>query len=462
MPCHVETGLRRRMGWKSLFLCLGTVALLISSADRVWAQDEDEGEVLLQMVAELVGDEDRDMRALGMEQVREAAPGEEATKRFVGLLSDLEPEAKAELVEALGERADAAARPAILELVDSDQPAVRSAALRALAGLGVVDDVPLLAEKAAAGPAEEQQAAQRSLVRLRAEKTDDAIVATLADARAEVRAELLKALAARNAKQALPAVFECAAEPDPVVRLAALDALRYLADEGQVSELVTIVQTAEDEAQRRKAALALLVVCSRGREKCVESIAAALNDADEANGIVLLRALARCGGPTALEVIAAQMQDDSEAIRDEAVRMLSFWPNAAVAHYLKALSENDENSRHQILAIRGLVRLASPQKEKLADVKMLADAMKSATRPAEMILALGVLGNLASAEALAAALPAIENASVVEEAGLAVTMIAEKMEDGDQDRIQAAMQKVLDQVQKPETRRRAQEVLDSL
>jgi HEAT repeat protein len=325
-----------------------------------------------------------------------------------------------------------------------------------------VDDVALLAEKATADSTDEKQAAQRSLVRLRAEGIDQEIVSLLTDGRAEVRAELLRALAARHAKEAIPAVLDCATDPDSTVSLAALDALRYLADAEQTEALATIVKKTENEVQRRKAALALLAVCSRGREKCIDSIAAAMEDADESSRIVLLRALARCGGPTALESIAKYMQDDSQAVRDETVRMLSIWPNASAAHYLNALAQDDTRPRYQILAIRGLVRLASPQEEKLADVNMLAEALQSATRAEEKVLALGVLGRLESPEAMAAALAALDDTAVADEAGLAVTLIAARIEGGDQDRIRAALEKVLERVQTAETRHQAQDILDSL
>ena len=105
----------------------------------------------MQMIVELVSDSDPDMRALGLQQVREEAPGEAATKRFTSLLSELPPDAQAGLLEALGDRKDAAARPAVLEMLDSQEEAVRAAALGALGALGAASDVPILAGKIASG-----------------------------------------------------------------------------------------------------------------------------------------------------------------------------------------------------------------------------------------------------------------------------------------------------------------------
>jgi len=257
--------------------------------------------------------------------------------------------------------------------------------------------------------------------------------------------------------------------PDGEKRDAALEALRHLADVDQVDQLVAILKSANDTETRRKVALALMVVCGEGRERCVAPVAAALDDADEATRVVLLRALARCGGAAALEAIAARRSDDSRSVRDEAVRMLANWPNAAAAYYLEELAKDSDDLRYQVLGIRGLVRLASPRKDRLADVDMLASTLRMATRTQEKVLALGALGNVASSAALAAVLPAIEDASVAREAALSAIRIAEGMIGGDEalvDRdkgqIRTAMQKVLDRVQNPETRQRAQGVLDSL
>ena len=84
-------------------------AILCSVAAGLMAA-EPPSEDLLQLIADLVADSDKQMRAIGLQQIRDEAPGEAATKRFVELLPKLDPAARGELVEALGERGDATAR----------------------------------------------------------------------------------------------------------------------------------------------------------------------------------------------------------------------------------------------------------------------------------------------------------------------------------------------------------------
>ena len=91
---------------------------------------------LVQTVSNLVSDKDKDVRAVGLEQVRDLVKGAEATRHFAALLPKLAPEAQVGLLGALAERGDAAARPAVLELLGGSQGEVRGAAIRALGALG--------------------------------------------------------------------------------------------------------------------------------------------------------------------------------------------------------------------------------------------------------------------------------------------------------------------------------------
>jgi len=452
------TGIHRKLK-AACWLLFGLVCL---APIHLRAAEEEPDEDQLQLIIQFVGDADRETRAVGLQFIREEVPGEAATKRFAALLPDLSPDAQVDLLDALGDRGDVAARPAVLEMLQSQDEAVCAAALRALGGLGDESDVPLLAKKAAAGSELEKNAARQTLGRLRSPGVNDAIVSTMAEAEPQTRVVLLEVLAARNAKDSFPTVLASVEDADPSVRLAAIDALRFLADENDTAAIVKIVKAANNQAERRKAELALLAVANRGRESCADAIIDGLADADRPGRIALLHALARAGGPKALDVIAGGLDDDSEAIRDETVRLLSRWPDPAVAGRLTEIAGSAEDLRHQVLAIRGLVRLASPQEDKPADLEALGKAMSLAKRPEEKRLVLGVLGGVGTRESLALVTPALDDPALVEEAGLAAVLIAEKMKDGPKDELRTLLERVGKLVTNRETRQRAQKVLQSL
>ncbi len=416
---------------------------------------------LLQLIADLVGDADKEMRAIGLQQVRSEAPGEAATRQFIQWLPKLRPEACAELVEALGERGDPAARPAVLDVLQSPDEATRAAALRALAKLGSESDVPLLAQRIATGSAAEQLAASQSLTRLKGEGVNRAIVAQLGPAPSGIRVQLLGILAARNATESLPAVVASASESDAVVRLAALDALRVLAEEGQTGDLVKLLQTAETDAHRTKAEAALLALCTRVRGKCVPALTAGLAGADARTRAMLLQALARSGGSAALEAVASCLEDPEPSVRDEAVRMLSLWPDRDVVPRLEKIA-SAEDLRHHVLAVRGLVRLASPEGDQPADLKLLEGAIRLAKRRDEKLLALGVLSRAASAPSLALAVALLDDPAITEDAGWTAGVIAESLAAGNQETVRSAMRRVLDRTQSPKARDQAQKVLNAL
>ena len=438
------------------------VAVHVAPAPRgLHAAEEDPNDALMEMITELVNDADRDMRALGLQQVREEVPGQAATKKFTELLPTLAPDAQAGLLEALGDRGDAVALPAVLQSLASDQPVVRAAALRALGAVGGKDEVSVLADKAATGSDQEKAAARQSLARLRGENINEAIESLATDGSVDVRVTLLGVLASRDAKQSLPTVLAGAEATEAAVRLAALQALRYLADGENVADVVELLKKASDDTQRRTAELALLTICSRARQACVEPIVAGMDGADVASRAVLLNALSRASGARALAAVGASLKDDDETVRDEAVRMLSRWPDTQALPYLRELAESD-NLRHQVLAIRGLVRLAGPQEDKPADLSLLADVMRLAQRPEEKRLVLGTLGSLASPESLVQVTAALDDTEVADEASLAAVLIAENMPNGDPADVKRALEKVVKVAGSDSIRQRAQKILATL
>jgi len=445
-------------------LCLSCFALaLLAGPPQIIAQDDSD----IEFIATLLGDPDPEMRAAGLDEVRERMPGEAATKAFAALLPKLPLDGQVDLLDALSDRGDAAARPAVLEMVKNEQEKARTAAIKALGALGNTTDVALLAGKAATGDESEQTAAAQSLARLRGEGVNDAVVGAMDGAEPGVQVVLLAALAARNATDALPTVLASAEDEDASVRVAAVKALRFLADESHAADIVKILKAAGDDTERTAAKLALLVLCSRGGEGCAAPIIAGMADADAASQIALLHALARCSGDDALAEVVARLGDDDEAVADEAMRMLSIWHEKAAAPHLLDIAQTSDNARHQTLAIRGLARMAaakegSEEEAAPADVALLSETMPLARRSQEKRLVLGVLGSAADAEALALAAAALDDDDVAADAALAAVLIAEKIEEGDKDAIRSAMEKVQQSTAPQDVRDRAKKVVGAL
>ncbi|MDP6523522.1 MAG: HEAT repeat domain-containing protein [Kiritimatiellia bacterium] len=439
-------------------------ALLFSTAlasfptGQALADDDD----LINMIVELVKGSDGDMRALALQQIREEIPGEAATTRFVELLPTLPPDLQVEVLDALGERGDAVARPGVLKMLNSKTDAVRAMAARALSGLATPADIPVLAKVAATGSDAEKESARHSLRRLPGNEMNVAMTGALKKADAKTRIELISALIDRDAKESVPAVLESAADSDLEVRLAVLAALRAMADENHVATVVKCLKASKDKSEHKQAELALLATCSRGRAKCADAVVAGFEGADVAARISMVRSLAEAGGPEALGEIVARVKDEDAGVSSEAVRVLAGWTGPAAIPHLKKMAGDVKNLRNHVLAIRGIVRLAAPGKDKPADLATLAETMKLASRKEEKILVIGALGTVPTEEALKLVAAAMDKPELLEDAGFAAVNIAEKITDGSKAEIKVVMTKVADSIKHERTRERAKKVLESL
>jgi len=429
----------------SYLLLLGAACL---AGNSLRAQEEPADDQV-QLIITYASDAERETRMVGLQFIRDDVPGEAATRKFAALLPDLSPEAQVDMLEALADRGDAVARPAVLDMLKSEAETVRTAALRALGPLGAAADVPLLSQKAAGGSDAEKKAARESMVRLHGDDVNAALLAEMEKGEPSVRVGLLAVLAGRNAKESLPVVLKSTEDPEETVRIAALEALRFLADENDTEKLVNTLKGAKDDAESRKAELALLGVCSRGSEACADAIVAGMTGADVRSRTALLHALTRAGGDKALETVVATLNDDDETVRNEAVRMLSSWSDAAAVPHLSAIAKKEENPRYQILAIRGLVRLASPRQDKPADLALLGEAMDLAKRVQDKKLVIGALSGADSPEALDMVMPATDDPALAEEARFAVVLIAGKMKKDDRDTATAALKKMFESAKNP-------------
>jgi hypothetical protein len=357
----------------TMILCIA----LSFAAMPAGAQDADQD--LIQLVVNLLGESDKDLRALGLEQVRTEAKGPAATRRFAALLPKLPADAQVGLLRALADRGDKAARPAVLDmLTDKGDESVRIAAIAALGALGEQADLKLLVELLAGSPNAERNAARTSLIRLQGDTISPAIASQMKQAPSAVRVELIEILAARRAVDTIGDLLSAAVDSDPKVRAAAMTALGEIADPEHLSGMVAGVLKAEPGAERDAAEKAVMFVCGRIPEvsKRDESLLDAIARRDETERTALLSTLGRVGGAKSLAIIQAAIADPRR--HNSGIRALCNWPNASVSARLIELAEHDEHAEHRMLVLATLIRIAPlpdgrPDREKLALVRKVME-----------------------------------------------------------------------------------------
>ncbi len=414
------------------------------------------------LVKQVLGGESKGLQAAAAEFIRHAA-SRAAVQALANALPQFSPAGQALLLDALAERGDPAARPAAMAAARSQDAGVRVAALAALASLGDASCVPVLAQ-AAAGKGAERAAARKSLRRIMGPGVDAALIAAAGAGQPRARVEAIEALAGRRTRAAAKRLLEHAADPERKVRSAAFKALGVLAGLDDVPALVKLLAAAQQAGDREAAGKALVAVCKNVSDvnACTAAILAGPKRASAAARGELLNVLGKLGGARALDAVRAALSD--EATRDAAVRSLSSWPDAGALDDLLKLAREAENPVHQVLALRGYVRLVGLPSERPAaeTLKMLADAMAAARRPDERKLVLAGVANVPALPALDAARQYLADNALQAEAAAAMLKIADAVSYPHREEAEAAIRDVIDSRQDARIKERAVDALADL
>ncbi len=317
-----------------------------------WADDD-----LLPAVSKFILDKDKDVRAVGWEQVRDGLKGSAATRRIVALLPQLSPDGQASLIIALGDRGDAAALPEVQQFTQSNVPAIRAAAIRALGALGGKNEaatlVPLLGN-----PGTEQDAAAAILC-LHGLGVHEALLA-VANKIPAVRIKMFPLLVTRYALDAVPGLLAAAQDSDKQTRSAALDALGQLGGPELVVDLARLLLRAPSEADQKKIELALASLSERtGKvDTCALPLLGFMETQGPSDKAKLFSALGRIGGKAALKVVLAALAGSDPALRDAGFQALCNWPDGTVSAKLVEIAMKGDDEAQRALALDALIRVA--------------------------------------------------------------------------------------------------------
>ena len=393
---------------------------------RVAARKDQAEEMVL---AALTG-QDAAMQVAAVRAVRLGADAK-LLKALADALPRVAPSVRASVIEALAQRRCLAARAGIVQQASADDEFVRRAALSALGVVGDAASVAVLAGRAAKATGAEQAAARRSLVRLRADGTDKALVEALGGPEALVRREAAIALRQRAFAGAIDALLAAAEDKETPVRTEALKAVGALGGAKVAPKLIALLARAPGESGRGAVETALLAVCRRAGqgETAAEAVLAALGDAKMPATGSLLRVLSRLGGPKALAAIRSAVRDAKADVRAEAIRALASWSDAEPLEDLLDAAKAASEPVARVLALRGFVQLSAKAGDRApkAMAGLYARAMALAERVEEKKALLSGLGQVYCTEALEAAEALRKDAALAGEAALAVVRIADKL-----------------------------------
>lgn len=374
-------------------------------------------------------------------------PGEDATRRWIAGMMGRPAGERVDVLMILGDRADRAALPALLEAAKDPDETVRIAALEALGQMPDVSSIAGLIAALTGGTDKERRAARASLGHIPGEAPVRALNEALAGADAGGRVEIVRCLAERG-PAVLPILFRTAQDNDESVRIGSLRAIGSLAEPNSLPPLVDLLREAKTGNERRAAESAVLAVCRRieDTEGRAEPLLSALEGAGPPSRSSLLGLLSRLGGGKALDVVRNSLEDENEEVRDAAIRALCDWPDAQPRQLLLDLAKAAPKETHRILALRGYVRMVGLAESLSAReaLGMYESAMETARRPDGKKLVLAGVARVVDPEALKYAQGYLEDEEFKAEAEAACVRVAASISGSHRDEAKAALQQIVD------------------
>jgi HEAT repeat protein len=371
---------------------------------------------------------------------------EAAMALLMPTLNALPPEQLAAVVPVLAARDEYALVADFLRWSEADDPQLRLAAIVALGEItGTRAAMERLLRVAAAATGAEREAARRALRRMRGAEADRALTTSAVGGEARQRAEAVRALGLRGARDATTVLLTATRDPDAGIRVAALEALAETAGPAEQPALLGCLLAAAD--REREAAVRALVAVSRRHpdpEARVKPLTAALADANPRAQIALIECLAQLGGPTALASVAAAAADPRGDIQMAAVAAMAGWPEASAREPLLSVVKSTPNPTLRTVALRGYLQLTGESGLNPAQlVAAYREALNLATRSEERRLVLAGVAAVPHLGALELVLDHLRDPELRNEAALAAGKIARGVADESPDRARAAAEQVL-------------------
>jgi len=421
------------------------------------------------LLLEQLRSRDKKRLGVGLRTAREL-PGREVTESLAAELTRLSPDRRPLLLLALADRSDSAVLPTVLKAAQSRSKDLRITAIKILIRLGDVSCIPILLETACESDADLEQAAMETLLRLPGKDVDADLVARLPQARGKLQRMLIKLSGQRQIIAALPAVVSSLQSTDAEIRGAAVQTISIIGQDPQMADLVKLLQKTRNSKERAGINKALLAISGRCGAKCISHLQPLTQSRDNELRIIALQALAIIGGSDALTAVKSGIASNEVSVQDEAVRILSTWPNnwpedSEAGKTLLKLTTSAKKMSHQVLGLRGYLQFIRGNKKLSNEQKVVKvkDVRTHIKRPEEKRQAIAVLGETPSASSLKLLTSFAEDSAVAEEAYSSMVRVAGKNVRGvSKDQRRQVLQAVIEKTKNDGTKQRARKTLSGI
>ncbi|MBW8034744.1 MAG: HEAT repeat domain-containing protein [Planctomycetes bacterium] len=327
--------------------------------------------------------------------------GPRMTRTMVDLLDVLSTDRKAEMIVALGTRADTKAISSIIAYLKSKDAVIRNAAIRTTGKLGDVRVVKSLLT--AADSPEFETAVMKAIAGMKGDGIDAVLIESLKYR--NLRQTAIRACIAHGSTKAVGDLLKLLKDRDADVRKDAWAGLGALADADDMDSVMKAVVEIKQAKDLTFAAGAIKGILSRtqDRGKSFQAVAGHYDAATETLKYVILDLGAVTGDSTALELERNALSSRNKELYIRALRALAKWPNKSAAEDLLTQAQSASEMVDRIIALRGYIRIAGLDSADLSvaeRIKMLKTAIGLAQRNIEMKLIVSALQHAKSLESL--------------------------------------------------------------
>lgn len=332
------------------------------------------------------------------------------------------------LISFLGNQHVESAFPVILSVLqkDSADPALRLAAIQALAQTGQGKALPAFINILKKGDKQEIAAVTNALKIVKDPEMGAALAAALPELQGPAKVALLDVLAYRSMSGQFDAVLPLLESSDPNVRTAAYSAIETVSAESNLPQLFTLLNKGVQDAEVRSLQKGIVYALSQQNEETrAQTVLGQLQKAPADKRPLYYSLLASVGGEKALQTVSQAYEQGSSAEQAAAVTALAAWSDAAAMPELYAIASQTSNKQFRDEAIKAFVRLIGandfPDDQK---VILLKDAMAVSQTKEQGRLILNELSKYATFPALMFAGEFIEQADLQQAAANAIIEIA--------------------------------------
>ncbi len=380
------------------------------------------------LLVESLRSKERELFQIALATAREMS-GREVDGVLATELSVTSPEKAALVIQAMADRKNTVALPAIVKAVSSGPKQVRLSAINALGRVGDATCVASLLGVANEADQEITDAALTALAELPDPTINADIIARIPKAEGKVLAVLIGALGQRRI-EATQELVVALSNADKSVRAAALKSLGTTVPAASLDVLVSqvVLPGFAEDFEAAKQALKTAAIRMPDREACAAQLVHAMSTASLPSKNAMLDILGAVGGTKSLEAMNAALKSDEPQLRDAGSRLLGDWMTIDAAPVLLESYKNGPSDKFQVRLFKGYLRMARQfEKNPQERVVMCRKAFEAARQPSEQKLVLELVKLFPDIETLKLAVQATKVADLKEDAMQTAQAIAQKI-----------------------------------